>query len=519
MEAKPFDIVVLTAANESQAEGYRVQLALRRQNGLLPESVRAEVITDLGGRRIGSFTATLNVLKALFPNGFPEKFPRILICHSGGDSKRLPAYAALGKAFAPLPMEGERGQPMAIFDLILLNAKKIQFESGILVASGDVVLTFRDELLQKLVCSVKGVTGIGTFRSIQQASRHGVYIPEEKSDTQLSKVASFLQKPSRDELAAAGGITESDQAIVDTGLFVLSAEVCEKLYYFTDEAFLADVASGKMGQMDIYEEFPMALIPQMTLEEYRSYFAKRRSSDSYYQGRITQLWNLMQGTEFLVAVATWCDFFHIGSSVELLDALTKPNQTAELYRFGNRKTIDSVEDESRWNTIYHSADVEIEAEGPVVVEGIQGPRKIKLCGENILTGLPKCTCEEIEVDEKVGIVGMPLKEGQWAIVAYGITDDFKTPYIAGDGCGRCCSFLNQDIRKWMEEFGVTDKELWDGDEASGLWTARLWLVGSVDEAMEDTLAILRKGEKGKCAKFECGKKRYSMSQLVQMIRR
>ena len=106
-----FDIVVITAANAAQANGYREQVNWRRKRGMLPESLEVLVVSDPGGRRVGSLGATVNVLKKLKDaNG-----KRVFICHSGGDARRTPGYAAMGKAFTPMPMDGG----IAMFDLIL----------------------------------------------------------------------------------------------------------------------------------------------------------------------------------------------------------------------------------------------------------------------------------------------------------------------------------------------------------------------------------------------------------------
>src|SRR5580704_17702052 len=111
------DHLVLTAANDAQADGYRLQLAVRRRSGRLPETTAVHVVTDLGGRRIGSGGSTLVVLKYLaeilagdgsLRDAFSGK--RIFLLHAGGDSKRLPAYAAQGKIFTPLPTQAAAGQ-------------------------------------------------------------------------------------------------------------------------------------------------------------------------------------------------------------------------------------------------------------------------------------------------------------------------------------------------------------------------------------------------------------------------
>ena len=65
MHMKDYDIIVLTAANEAQAGGYRKQLEWRRENGLIPENTHSLVIADPGGRRVGSLGSTLFVLSEL----------------------------------------------------------------------------------------------------------------------------------------------------------------------------------------------------------------------------------------------------------------------------------------------------------------------------------------------------------------------------------------------------------------------------------------------------------------------
>ena len=55
-----FDLIVVTAANEAQAKGYRAQLKGRRNFIVVP---------DPGNRRVGSLGATVNVLRGLLGGG------------------------------------------------------------------------------------------------------------------------------------------------------------------------------------------------------------------------------------------------------------------------------------------------------------------------------------------------------------------------------------------------------------------------------------------------------------------
>ena len=95
-----WDYIILTASNEHQAEAFRLQIENRRE--YLPKKTKIGIIPDEGGVRVGSGGATLSVLKWLdFQGGWKGK--RVLVIHSGGDSKRVPQYSALGKLFSPVP--------------------------------------------------------------------------------------------------------------------------------------------------------------------------------------------------------------------------------------------------------------------------------------------------------------------------------------------------------------------------------------------------------------------------------
>jgi hypothetical protein len=125
--SKEYNVCVITAANDYQAQGYRKQLQWRKDNGNLPEQTEFFVFSDPQGKRVGSGGSTIYVLYKLLEHfcslhspthrqatssyGKDEKYQspeeafkgkRILILHSGGDSRRLPAYSAVGKIFTPM---------------------------------------------------------------------------------------------------------------------------------------------------------------------------------------------------------------------------------------------------------------------------------------------------------------------------------------------------------------------------------------------------------------------------------
>ena len=246
-----FDLVVLTAANAAQARGYREQLKGRAGYMVVP---------DPGGRRVGSLGATVNVLRLLRRRGMAKG--SVLVCHSGGDSKRTPAYAALGKAFVPMP----DGRP--ILDHIVDVMSALPVAQGVTVCCGDVIPRLD---ASKVAFAKSGVTGVAYPDGPWQARRHGVYVKEEgrrkkEEGEGLGRVVGFLQKPK----VAKG------RFLIDTGIMHIDWKTAAKMERLP-------------VQGDIYEEFPAMLLGGFA--------------------------------PFSVSVVESCDFFHIGSSRELLEKL------------------------------------------------------------------------------------------------------------------------------------------------------------------------------------------------------
>ena len=85
---------------------------------LLPSQTRFLIFCRiLTGKRVGSGGATLNVLRAIAEAEGTGDFTgkKILVIHSGGDSKRVPQYSAMGKLFSPVPHELPDGKNLHTF--------------------------------------------------------------------------------------------------------------------------------------------------------------------------------------------------------------------------------------------------------------------------------------------------------------------------------------------------------------------------------------------------------------------
>ena len=255
-----FDTIVITAADEAQATCFRLQSG--DFAGTLAR--RVLVIPDPGGRPVGTLGSTVNVLRRVPCRG------RTLICHCGGFSKRLPAYAASGKVFAPVARAAKG--VTTLFEVIVRNMARLELpRTGALVVCGDVAPDFDFG-----VCdfSRPGVTGVAYLDTLQRGSRHGVYVPQAAKG--LSEVRGFLQKPSPAESRRSGAAIRGKVA-VDTGILWLDAKTCAKL------------ARSGWSAGDLYSDF--------TAELLKGFAA------------------------FHVNTVGRCAFFHIGSSRELLQLL------------------------------------------------------------------------------------------------------------------------------------------------------------------------------------------------------
>ncbi len=125
------------------------------------------MLPDPDGKRVGSGGATFNVLRYLAEQHpdeehvFSEK--RILVIHSGGNSKRVPQYSAEGKLFSPVPHELPDGRASTLFDefMIAMSGVPSRMREGMLVLSGDVLLLFNPLQIDAQFCGVNAVVNEG----------------------------------------------------------------------------------------------------------------------------------------------------------------------------------------------------------------------------------------------------------------------------------------------------------------------------------------------------------------------
>jgi len=515
----PIDHLVITAANRAQARGYEAQLRDRADRGLLPDVHHHMVVPDAGDRRIGSGASTLDVLyqvaqqrltsqpdaaslEALFHGA------RIQIVHSGGDSKRLVAYAAQGKAFAPLPCrvptpgdraDGSAPAPTAdaaatLFDLILNQLRRLPAPAAghTLIAAGDVLLTFDPNAVD---LDRPGVTGVAYPGEVARGSAHGVYVADRHG-----RVTNFLQKPDEPTARKHHAIDGVGRVLIDTGLVSLDPDTVGQWLEAAGATLrqgkltlkpglLQDIRDGHAPMLDLYEHVLMALLPRTTDKSYLRRIGAEHQSAKQAKPYARVL-DALRGPRLGVCVLPWCDFFHIGTSRELITNVRGLGRTASRFGFKHltRSHVAdgvSIDDAFVFNSVLDHPDTRV---GPgSYAESTHSTAPLELDGQNILVGLPGDATSPIHLPERFGLVCIPVKtrgkSDQWAAVVFGIDDAFKGTIDDG------ATFGNLPLTDRLDALQLTASSLFKGlaAERRTLWDARLWRVGPLEQAINASL--------------------------------
>ena len=311
-----WDYIILTASNAHQAESFRLQVESRK--AYLPSKTRIEIIPDEGGVRVGSGGATLSVLKWLDSVG-GWKGKRILVIHSGGDSKRVPQYSALGKLFSPVPHVLPDGRSSTLFDELLIAMSTVpgRIREGMLLLSGDVLLIFNPLLID---WSGSGAAVISFKEDVEAGKNHGVYLRGDDGN-----VKSFLHKQSVETLEVVGAINLAGCVDIDTGAILFGTDVLNSLWSLISSDSQLDVTKYKTFvndrvRLSLYGDFQYPLASDSTLEQFYKEKPEGEYSDELYECR-TAVWNALRPYRLKLLRMAPAKFIHFGTTKEILDLM------------------------------------------------------------------------------------------------------------------------------------------------------------------------------------------------------
>ncbi len=413
-----WDHVILTASNEHQAHSFELQIESRR--AFLPAHTQFTVVPDEGGVRVGSGGATLAVLKWLEAHG-GWRGKRVLVIHSGGDSKRVPQYSALGKLFSPVPHELPDGRSSTLFDefLIAMSAVPGRIREGMLLLSGDVLLLFNPLLID---WSGSGAAVISFKEDVETGKDHGVYLKGNDGN-----VKAFLHKQSVETLRSVGAVNDMDCVDIDTGAILFGVDVLDSLFSLisTDGVFDKEKYLEKVNdnvRLSLYGDFQYPLATDSTLDAFYDEKPEGEFCQELKNSR-TEVWEALRPYRLKLLRLAPAKFIHFGTTGEILELMC--SGVADYSDLG----WSSVTNSSSVYPSYHSVVSPRASVGEGVYAEVSYVHDEAIVGEGTVLSHIDVTNEEIP--PHVVLHGLKQTNGKFVCRIFGVEDNPKEDKLFG----------------------------------------------------------------------------------------
>ncbi|HRE79795.1 MAG TPA: L-fucokinase [Opitutaceae bacterium] len=377
--------------------------------------------SDPTNRKLGSGGGTVHLLHSAWRRDLPQARPgdllgwvnerARLILHAGGESRRLPAYAALGKAFLPLPPLTQIVSPR--HDLMLCDVQLPRYAEALaaagpraraLVTSGDVWLEFEPGDLPEMTGDI---VGLGMSVPPEVARHFGVFFIKKghrKKGTAEHPISFFLQKPSPEEIRQHA---TTHDFYVDTGMWLLSAPAVLSLFQACGWSEKAGFSTPDQlpGYLDLYTEIGGALGAQARLSPRlkRAGFGRLQTS---------------------VIPLDPARFEHFGSSRQLFEALD--HLQAGQFAASRHYFLSSA-----------SQEFSPSPAKPSWVDSSRASiaRPLSLAGWNLVNGLPRGH-RLAHLPEEHCVEAIPIGKGRYVLRPYHLDDSLRgTPATGATICG------------------------------------------------------------------------------------
>ncbi|XP_071764710.2 fucose-1-phosphate guanylyltransferase [Centroberyx gerrardi] len=325
-----WDLVIVTAVDESQRDAYELQITEKVDRKELPLGVHYIVFSDPPGAKIGNGGSTLYALQRL--NDIYGKTLgsfRVILIHAGGWSQRLPNASALGKIFTALPL-GDPLYQMLELKLAMYVDFPSQMKPGVLVTCADDIEIYSVAEDESVRFNKPGFTALAHPSPLSTGTTHGVFVlePHEKSGSSEMEDISclhFLHKPSINKMRDSGAVCKRHD-----GCFSLT----DTEFVYTDSTYYVDYATAmslldllkEVGplecEIDAYGDFLQALGPKATIA-YTNNTANVTKEESTLVEIRRKIFNHLRGTPLNVVLLNNSQFYHIGTTSEYLHHLTE----------------------------------------------------------------------------------------------------------------------------------------------------------------------------------------------------
>ena len=343
---------------------------------------------------------------------------------AGGQSRRLPAYAATGKILMPFPAlrwaDGQR-LDQTLLDVQMPGfghiAARAPLQSRVMVASGDVLLRFPPRLP---TMPDADILGLGMWVDAHTASHFGVFFTQKSSPEEL---AFFLQKPKPDEITK---LAADHLFLVDTGLWLLSAKAVSVL--FKKCGWNAKAGAFAKGAPDFYELYA-GMGPCMG------------SRPAVHDEDIASL-------TCAVVPLPDAEFYHFGTSRQMIESVSALQNRSLDQRGQSHLSLKPHPDMYVLNSDFAFSS-RSSANKLIWVENCILPAAVPLTSENVLTNLP-AEIGTLSLAPGVCVDTPPVGESAHCLRVYGFDDSFKG--AIGD---TSTQWLGESCALWFERRSIT----------------------------------------------------------------
>lgn len=362
--------------------------------------------SDSDGPPLGSGGGTANLLvEAWKATGGGTDFStwlnssRKLMLHSGGQSRRLPAYAPIGKLLMPVPVfRWSRGQRLdqSLLDLALPDYSKVLAHGGpktkAMLVSGDTLIRMPGELPE---FPDVDVLGLGMWGTPEKAKDFGVFFTPRNSP---NEIAFFLQKPAP---SRTRDLAAEHLYLYDTGMWLLSERAVNALLERCGwDAATETFAGGRSANYEFYSRFALALGSNPTEHD-----------------------PLVSGLTSAVVPLNQAEFYHFGTSSQMIESVSELQNLildeTKLGAAGGRRHPDQYLQNTRF-----VLPLRRDENHTLWVENSVIPDTWQIAHEHVLTGIPENRWH-LKLEAGACLDMVPVGETTLAIRAYGFRDSFS----------------------------------------------------------------------------------------------
>lgn len=411
---------------------------------------------------------------------------RKLLIHGGGRSRRLPAYAVVGKPLMPVPvLRWSRGQRLdqTLLDLQAPEYRRIlDHASGgyaVMVASGDVLLRFGRPLP---AFPTVDVLGLGMPVAPEQAAHFGVFFCPRGRPGAL---AFFLQKPSADRIRE---LARDHVFWVDTGMWLLSERAVDVLLRKAGVEVARSDGGGTTPRFyELYAGFGLSL-------------GERPSEPDAEIGGLTSA----------VVPLPEPEFYHLGTSRQLVESMSLLQNRHAGEGQGSVVATWRHPDQFILNSRF-APDRRRETHHTLWVENSVVPAGWELSCRHVLTNVPENDWR-LRLEAGVCLDFVPVGAEEFAVRAYGMEDAFRGRVGTADA-----KWLERPLLEWLR---VRDLSLAEAgmEPETDLQEAPLFPVlplAQIDAEFLEWLVASRPRRSPECARRWLAARRFSADDLMR----